>query len=84
MMKAAQEVRHRGQARALTHRPPDPLKATTPNQIWSWDLTYLATTVQRRFYYLFLFPDVFSRKNFGWEVFARESAEQAATVTSRA
>lgn len=33
---------------------------------------------------LYLFLAVFSRKVVGWEVFTRESAEQAATVFSRA
>ena len=37
-----------------------------------------------RFFYLYPFLDVFSRKIVGWEVFASESAEQAATVISRA
>ncbi len=37
-----------------------------------------------RFFYLYRFLDVFSRKIVGWEVFASESAEQAAPVISRA
>ena len=84
VMQAANQVRHRGQARAPTHRRPDPLTATAPNQVWSWDITYLATTVKGLFFYLYLFMDVFSRKIVGWEVFTHESAEQAATVFSRA
>jgi len=51
VMKAANQVRHRGQARAPTHRRPDPLTATAPNQVWSWDITYLATTVKGKFFY---------------------------------
>ena len=84
VMKAANQVRHRGQARAPTHRRPDPLTATAPNQVWSWDITYLATTVKGMFFYLYLFLDVFSRKIVGWEVFTSESAEQAATVLAQA
>ncbi len=36
------------------------------------------------FFYRYRFLDVFSRKIVGWEVFAREIAEPAATVLSRA
>ncbi len=84
VMKAANQVSPRGRARAPTHRCPDPLMATAPHQVWSWDITYLATTVKGRFFYLYLFMDVFSRKIVGWEVFASESAAQAATVMTRA
>ena len=84
VIKAANQVSPRGRARAPTHRCPDPLTATAPHQVWSWDITYLATNVKGRFFYLYLFMDVFSRKIVGWEVFTRESAEQAATVFSRA
>lgn len=84
VLKAANQWKPRGKARAPTHRRPDPLTATAPHQVWSWDITYLATTVKGLFFYLYLFLDVFSRKIVGWEVFATESAEQAATVLSRA
>jgi len=84
VMKAANQVTPRGRARPPTHRRPDPLTATAPNQVWSWDITYLATNVKGLFFYLYLFMDVFSRKIVGWEVFTHESAEQAATVFSRA
>ncbi len=78
VIKAANQVTHRGKARAPTHRRPDLLMATAPHQVWSWDITYLATTVKG------LFLDVFSRKIVGWEVFASERAAQAATVFTRA
>lgn len=84
VLKAANQLHHRGKARAPTHRRPEPLTATAPLQVWSWDITYLATTVKGRYFYLYLFLDVFSRKIVGWEVFATESAEQAARVLSRA
>ena len=58
--------------------------AMAPNQVWCWDITYLATTVTRRFFSLYRFLDVYSRKSVGGEVVASESAEQAARVLSRA
>lgn len=51
---------------------------------WSWDITYLGTTVKGLYFYLYLIMDLFSRKIVGWEVFAEESAEHAATVFRKA
>jgi len=48
--------------------------------VWSWDITNLATTVQRTFFYLYLILDIFSLKIVSSEVYASESTEQAAEV----
>ena len=37
------------------------LCATTANQVWMWDITYLKTRVRRMFFYLYLFMDLFDR-----------------------
>jgi len=59
------------------HRPA-PLHATGPNQVWSWDITYVQTTVRGIFYYLYMVMDIWSRKIVGFEVFDRECSELAA------
>jgi transposase InsO family protein len=41
-------------------------KAEKPNQVWSWDLTYIA--IGPIFVYLFAIIDVFSRKIVGWHL----------------
>ena len=51
---------------------------------WSTHLTYLATTVQGRFFYLYLIVDLYSRKIVGWEVYENESSEYAAVVFRKA
>ena len=84
VLREADQLAHRGKAKAPRHRRPTPLKATAPNQLWSWDITYLATTVKGMFFYLYLIMDVYSRKIVGWEVFETESAEQAAEVFQKA
>jgi len=84
VLREADQLAHRGKAKAPKHRRPTPLKATAPNQLWSWDITYLATTVKGMFFYLYLIMDVYSRKIVGWEVFETESAEQAAEVFHKA
>jgi len=84
VLRAAGQLQHRGRSRAPSHKRPEPLQASAANQLWSWDITYLRTTVQGTFFYLYLIMDVFSRKIVGWEVFETESAEQAASVFHKA
>ncbi len=80
LLREADQLAHRGKAKPPTRKRPAPLQANGPNQLWSWDITYLATTVKGIFFYLYLIMDVFSRKIVGWEVYENESADQAARV----
>jgi putative transposase len=54
--------------------------ATGPNQVWSWDITWLPTTIRGRYLYLYLVIDVWSRRIVGWAVHERESADHAAAL----
>lgn len=65
---------HREPSRPRTHHRPKEHVATAPNQVWSWDITYLRSPVRGVFYYLYLVLDVFSRKIVAAEVHAEESA----------
>tara|TARA_B100000965_G_scaffold175999_1_gene146783 strand:+ start:599 stop:1726 length:1128 start_codon:yes stop_codon:yes gene_type:complete len=70
-------------------RPPTPRKkprheADGPNQLWSWDITYLHSAVRGNYYYLYLMLDVWSRKIVGWEVHSAQSAEHAAALVEEA
>lgn len=80
LLRAENQLAHRGKAKAATRRRPLPLVATAPNQVWTWDITYLATTVRGAFFYLYLILDLFSRKIVGWEIHEQESATQAARL----
>lgn len=73
-------LHHRGRAKAPVRRPPRAHVATGPNQLWSWDITYLKTSVRGVFDYLYLMLDVWSRKVVGWAVHDVESAECAAAL----
>jgi len=84
VLREADLLAHRSKAKPATRKRPKPLQADQPNQLWSWDITYLSTTVQGMFFYLYLIMDVFSRKIVGWEVYESESAEQAAKVFRKA
>ncbi len=74
-------LKHRGRARAPTTRKrPKTFVATGPNQVWSWDITYLKSPVTGIFYYLYLIMDVWSRKIVGFEVHEVESASLASKL----
>lgn len=55
-------------------------EANGPNEVWSWDITYLPTLVRGRFLYLYLVVDVWSRRIMGWRVHDREGADLASNM----
>lgn len=81
ILKATQQLKHRRSERPSQPRTkPKALSATAPNQLYSWDITYLATAIKGQFYYLYLFLDIFSRKIVGWQVFEEESSQYASEL----
>jgi putative transposase len=84
VLRAADQLARRGRPKAPARVRPHPFEATGPNQVWSWDITYLASTVRGAFFYLYLIMDVYSRKIVGWEVYPEESAAHAASVFHKA
>lgn len=84
VLRQVDQLAHRGRSKPRTHTAPKAHAASGPNQVWSWDITYLATTVQGVFFYLYLMLDIYSRKIVGWEVFEQESSDHAATVFRKA
>jgi transposase InsO family protein len=84
ILRAEKQLAQRGRAKAPKNKRPKPLEATAPNQLWSLDITYLSTTIKGRYFYLYLIMDVYSRKIVGWEVYAEESAEHAASIARKA
>ena len=81
VLHKANQLHRRGRAKApKTVIKPKGYKAEAPNQIWSWDITYLASAARGSFYYLYLVEDIYSRKIVGWEVHERESAEHASDL----
>ena len=84
ILREAKLLARRGKARAARHHRPRELKANGPNQVWSWDITYLRSPVQGMFYYLYLVVDVWSRKIVGWAVHECQSPEFAAALIQEA
>lgn len=80
ILRRAGQIKHRARSNAPAWKKPAPLCATAPNQLYSWDITYLPTSVRGRHYYLYLFLDIFSRKVVGWAVYENELSDLAADV----
>ena len=81
VLKAASQIQHRGPDRPRQQRSkPRALSASAPNQLFSWDITYLPTLVTGIYFYLYLFVDIFSRKIVGWQIYENESSELAGEV----
>lgn len=85
VLRAHGQVQRRGRARTPRKiSKPQAIKATAPNQVWSWDITYLPSTVRGQFLRLYLVLDVYSRAIVGWEVHEHESAAHAAQLITKA
>ena len=84
-MSAESQLQHRGKALAPKKRSkPNSYLASRPNEVWSWDITYLKSDIAGWFYRLYMLLDIYSRKIVGWEVHETESADFAAALMSRA
>ena len=85
VLHANSQVHRRGRARPPQQPRSVPrLEARGPNEVWSWDITYLPTSVRGVWLYLYLVIDVWSRKVVAWDVADREEAQIAADLVSRA
>ena len=68
ILRAENLLRHRAASKPATRHRPRELVAKRPNQVWSWDITYLYSPIKGVYFYLYLIVDVFSRKIVGWAV----------------
>lgn len=60
------------------------LTATAPNQVWTWDITKLATLEKGIFLHVYVIIDLFSRYVVGWLVAAKECKHLAAQLFAEA
>jgi transposase InsO family protein len=73
--------RHNSKPRGIG-RPKD-LVARKPNEVWSWDITYLNSPIRGAYYYLYLVEDIYSRKIVGWAIEEVESSEHGTRLIER-
>jgi len=78
ILREEKQLTHRRSERpAQTRTKPRAICATAPNQLYSWDITYLPSLIRGQFFYLYLFVDIFSRKIVGWQVYEEENSALA-------
>ena len=84
VLRAHGQMRHRGRSKTPQRKwPPSTHVATGPRQLWSWDLTFLASQVVGQWFYLYLILDVYSRKIVGFEVHENDSSDHAVDLLRR-
>jgi len=77
-------LNHRSETNPRSGHRPEDYVASGPNQVWSWDITYLPASVRGTFYYLYMFVDVWSRRIMKAVVADRENSELASELLSQA
>jgi transposase InsO family protein len=82
ILKTEKLLQHRTNCQPINRYKPPVLQANGPNQLWSWDITYLKTSIRGKFFYLYLFMDVWSRAIVGWSIYENQSSELAAQLIS--
>lgn len=81
VLKSHNQLTHREKSKPRKKiNKPKPLTATGPNQIYTWDITYLQTLIKGMYFYLYLVMDIFSRKVVGWQVHDQELSALAADL----
>ena len=84
VLKEHKMLTHRQACKPATSHRPNEHVATGPCQVWSWDITYLQSSVTGLFFYLYMVVDVWSRKIIAAQVFAEESMENSAILLAHA
>jgi transposase InsO family protein len=83
-LRKAHMLAHRSASRVATSRAPTRRDATGPNQVWSWDITWIRRSDEPgRFFYLYMFVDVWSRYVVGWSIEKSESDALASALVER-
>ena len=74
------EIKERRNQRAPQKQAMPSLTATAPNQVWTWDITKLATEEKGVFLMAYVIIDLFSRFVVGWMVATKECKHLAAQL----
>jgi len=78
------QQQHRGKSKACKRNKPKGFTATGPNQVWTWDITYLPSSIKGMFFYLYMITDIYSRKIVGWEVHNKQNDNLSSSLIKRA
>lgn len=83
VLKKHKQVNHRGKARAPKAREKATHTASSSNEVWVWDITYLASNISGVYYKLYFIMDLFSRKIIAHEAWNEENAEHSKSLLHR-
>ena len=84
ILRAEKMQNHRGYSKPPERkRYPQTHVAKAPNEVWTWDITWLPTMVVGMYFKLYMFVDIFSRKIVGWEVWTEETGELASKLVEK-
>jgi len=84
ILRSNNNIRHRYKWKVPSKRNKPSLLANAPNKVWSWDISFLRSNIRGKFFYLYLFMDIFSRKIVGWDVLEKEDSNSAANILRNA
>lgn len=84
ILREEKMLQHRGRSKPRKHHKPTALIAVKPNQVWSWDISYLKTHIMGMYFYLYMVVDIYSRKIVGWTIQNHENSEHATALMIQA
>jgi len=84
ILRAEKQLAHRLISKPVKHKRPEAYEAHRPNQVWSWDISYLPTQIRGIFFYLYFIMDIYSRKIVGWSIHDTEDGTHASRVMKQA
>ena len=53
ILREEKQLKHRQASKPRVHKKPDEHVAVKPNQVWTWDITYLRGPIRGQFFYLY-------------------------------
>jgi putative transposase len=84
ILRKRKALQHRHESKkAVASGSPHHIPVTGPNQVWSWDITWLKTEVHGLFLYAYTIIDLFDRFIVGWSIETSESDEHARRLFER-
>ena len=84
ILREENQLTHTQASRSARHHRPEAYEATGPNQVWTWDISYLPTQVVGLYFYLYMIVDIYSRKVAGFSLHDQELSEHAANMITQA
>lgn len=85
ILRERKALNRRQDSRTPVHSAkPDTRVATGPNQVWTWDITWLTTEVKGIYFYAYVILDLWDRSIVGWAIHDREDGQLATELFERA